>query len=82
MTPSRRRARKATIVPDAIRGTAPSASAAFSLQVVAGYAVEYETPGADWPFYFVTVKGAGHMVPQYKPAFALTFFEKLLAFDF
>lgn len=41
--------------------------------VVAGYATEYEH------FTFVTVKGAGHMVPQFKPVRALTMFSKFLA---
>eukprot|EP01079_Euglenida_sp_SAG-EU17-18_P006487 gene6487-1156_t len=36
--------------------------------VVAGYAIKYEH------LDFVTVKGAGHMVPQYKPARALEMF--------
>ena len=49
--------------------------------VPAGYAIEYKT-NASFPFYFVTVKGAGHMVPQYKPAFALTFLENVLEFSF
>jgi hypothetical protein len=39
----------------------------------AGYAVTYDK------FQFVTVNGAGHMVPQYQPGFALTMFEKFLA---
>ena len=37
---------------------------------------------ASHPFFFVTVKGAGHMVPQYEPVFALTLLENFLAFDF
>jgi hypothetical protein len=39
----------------------------------AGYAVTYDK------FQFITVNGAGHMVPQYQPGFALTMFEKFLA---
>jgi hypothetical protein len=41
----------------------------------AGYAVTYDK------FQFITVNGAGHMVPQYQPGFALTMFEKFLAND-
>ena len=54
-------------------------------EVVAGYAIRYETAAAGddtHPFFFVTVKGAGHMVPQYEPVFALTLLENFLAFDF
>merc|ERR1712194_385622 len=40
---------------------------------VAGYAIDYER------FTFVTVKGAGHMVPQFKPVRALTLLSKFLA---
>lgn len=39
----------------------------------AGYAVTYDK------FQFITVNGAGHMVPQYQPGFSLTMFEKFLA---
>ena len=49
--------------------------------VVGGYAIEYDAGNGN-PFYFVTVKGSGHMVPQYKPGFALTFFENFLNFEF
>lgn len=38
-----------------------------------GYAVTYDK------FQFVTVNGAGHMVPEYQPGFALHMFEKFLA---
>ena len=38
----------------------------------AGYAITYEN------FQFITINGAGHMVPQFQPAFALTMFEKFL----
>lgn len=34
----------------------------------AGYAIEYDTPTN---FKFVTIQGAGHLVPMYKPHFAL-----------
>lgn len=40
--------------------------------VVAGYAITYDE------LTYVTIKGAGHMVPQFKPAFALTMFTKFL----
>lgn len=36
----------------------------------AGYVIEYEA-GKNHPFWFATVQGAGHMVPTYKPHFAL-----------
>jgi carboxypeptidase C (cathepsin A) len=39
----------------------------------AGYAVTYDK------FQFITVNGAGHMVPQFQPGFAKTMFEKFLA---
>jgi len=41
-------------------------------KVVAGYAIEYDH------LTYVTIKGAGHMVPQFKPAFAQTMFKKFL----
>ena len=41
----------------------------------AGYVVDYDTTTN---FKFVTVSGAGHMVPTYKPGFALTLIEKFL----
>jgi len=44
---------------------------------VAGYATKYDVNN----FTFVTVKGAGHMVPQVKPIQALAMFEKFLAFN-
>ncbi len=61
-----------------------------------GYAIKYSVPsnssstaateveGSDSGnhFYFVTIKGSGHMVPQYKPGFALTFISNVLTFDF
>ncbi len=39
----------------------------------AGYAITYDK------FQFITVSGAGHMVPQFQPGFAFTMFEKFLA---
>jgi len=44
-------------------------------QQVAGYVTVYENND----FSFITVKGAGHMVPQYKPAEALVFFQSFIA---
>jgi len=41
---------------------------------VAGYITKYQMG-----FQFVTVKGAGHMVPEYKPVEALQMFTKFLA---
>lgn len=38
----------------------------------AGYAITYDK------FQFITVNGAGHMVPQYQPGYSLTMFEKFL----
>jgi len=40
--------------------------------VTAGYAIEYDS------LTYVTIKGAGHMVPQFRPAFAYTMFSKFL----
>lgn len=39
----------------------------------AGYAVTFDK------FQFITINGAGHMVPQFQPGFALTMFKKFLA---
>lgn len=41
---------------------------------VGGYVTTYESN-----FNFVTVKGAGHMVPQFRPPQALAMFERMLA---
>jgi len=53
--------------------TSPSASPGSSKHVLAGYVTS-------WPmlsnFSFAVVKGAGHEVPRYKPAFALTMIAK------
>jgi carboxypeptidase C (cathepsin A) len=40
--------------------------------IVAGWAIKYKH------LDFVTVKGAGHMVPQFKPVRALTMFSNFL----
>ena len=42
----------------------------------AGYVVNYGKGTKD--FKYVTVQGAGHMVPQHKPDFALTLFENFI----
>eukprot|EP01033_Poteriospumella_lacustris_P014052 gene14052-10043_t len=39
----------------------------------AGYAVTFDK------FQFITINGAGHMVPQFQPGFSLTMFQKFLA---
>jgi serine carboxypeptidase-like clade I len=39
----------------------------------AGYAVTFDK------FQFITINGAGHMVPEFQPAYALTMFKKFLA---
>ena len=39
---------------------------------VAGFVKEFKG------LTFLTIRGAGHMVPQYKPAQSLLFFEKFL----
>ncbi|KAI3889818.1 hypothetical protein MKX03_033856 [Papaver bracteatum] len=44
----------------------------YSQKQVGGYAVEYEN------LTFVTIRGAGHFVPSYQPARALTFFKSFL----
>ena len=41
-------------------------------EIVAGYATSYKD------FQFITVKGAGHMVPTFKPRVALTMFNKFI----
>merc|ERR1712031_36861 len=40
----------------------------------AGYAIDYAVND----FKYVTVQGAGHMVPQHKPGFALTLFKNFI----
>jgi len=42
----------------------------------------YRVPNSEQSMYFVTVKGSGHMVPQYKPGFALTFLNNVINFKF
>ena len=43
-------------------------------EVRAGYVIDYDTND----FKLVTIQGAGHMVPQFKPNFALTMFKKFI----
>ncbi|CAE7770072.1 SCPL20 [Symbiodinium sp. KB8] len=45
---------------------------------VAGYVTSYKTEG-EGSFQFITVKGAGHMVPEYKPVQASAMLERFLA---
>ena len=46
----------------------------------AGYLTEFELgPDNDSSFSFVTVHGAGHEVPAYKPAEALDLFESFFS---
>lgn len=45
-------------------------------RVAAGYSTSYGAPAKD--FSFVTIKGAGHEVPTYKPAAAFTMFSAFL----
>jgi len=47
-------------------------------QQVAGYATVYTVPGAAHPFTFVTVKGSGHMVPEYQPESAFEMLRRFL----
>lgn len=51
-----------------------SASPGSSSSVIGGYAVKYATND----FTFITVHGAGHEVPRYKPAFAFTMLDKFI----
>lgn len=41
----------------------------------AGYAITYDK------FQFITIEGAGHMVPEYQPSYSLTMFKKFLEND-
>ena len=44
----------------------------------AGHVRTYATPTAGKRFHFVTVSGAGHEVPTYRPAAALTMLTKFV----
>ena len=46
---------------------------------VAGYATVYTVPNASHPFTFITVKGSGHMVPQYQPVSAQEMLRRFLS---
>ena len=47
-------------------------------QVPAGYVTTYKNPVGPANFTFITVKEAGHMVPQYQPARAFELFRRFL----
>ena len=47
-------------------------------RVPAGYATTFSVPGAHTDFSFVTIRLAGHMVPQFQPSAALAFFETFI----
>jgi serine carboxypeptidase-like clade 2 len=51
-------------------------SGAGGSRVAAGYATSYGAPAKN--FAFITVKGAGHEVPTYKPAAAFALFASFL----
>jgi len=53
-----------------------NAKATNGRTICAGYATQYNAPN---PFQFVTIKGAGHMVPTFKPSVALTLLQRFLA---
>ncbi|KAJ8598199.1 hypothetical protein CTAYLR_005524 [Chrysophaeum taylorii] len=62
-------------------------SAAFHSYAPAGYATTYTVPDKVYTntggndFAFITIRLAGHMVPQYQPKPALSFFTRFLAGD-
>ena len=58
-----------SVISDGVAGYDPTAQ-------VAGYATVYDN------LNFITIKGAGHMVPQYKPREAFAFFSSFLAKSF
>ncbi len=45
---------------------------------VGGYATSYIVPNASHDFQFITVKGSGHMVPQYQPVLALEMLKRYI----
>mmetsp|Transcript_146308 Transcript_146308/g.207484 ORF Transcript_146308/g.207484 Transcript_146308/m.207484 type:complete len:490 (+) Transcript_146308:42-1511(+) len=49
--------------------------------VPAGYATSYNVPYSSGPsdFTFITIRLAGHMVPQFQPAAALSFFKQFMS---
>eukprot|EP00049_Salpingoeca_infusionum_P009220 m.152922 g.152922 ORF g.152922 m.152922 type:complete len:476 (+) comp14274_c0_seq7:138-1565(+) len=54
----------------------PSADEPTTSNIQAGYVTTYDA--GQHTFTFLTVAGAGHMVPQYKPAQAFSMFERFL----
>eukprot|EP00753_Platysulcus_tardus_P005489 PLAT13398.1.p1 GENE.PLAT13398.1~~PLAT13398.1.p1 ORF type:complete len:472 (+),score=185.70 PLAT13398.1:38-1417(+) len=54
-----------------------------NLTQTAGYVTEYDVShlSSDARMHFITIKGAGHMVPHYKPPQALEFITRFLAGD-
>jgi carboxypeptidase C (cathepsin A) len=47
-----------------------------------GYVQSYKARGAsDAKFHFLTIRGSGHMVPEYKPPMALAFLSAWLQDD-
>ena len=46
-------------------------------QQVAGYVTSYDVPSPG-AFDFLTVKGSGHMVPQFRPVQAFAMFERMI----
>ena len=53
-------------------------SSASGSRAPAGYVTTYTGSDTSLDFAFVTIRLAGHMVPTYKPVFALTFLTKFL----
>ena len=49
--------------------------------IPAGYATSYSVPNSTGPsdFTFITIRLAGHMVPQFQPGPSLSFFKRFLA---
>ncbi len=52
---------------------------AAAARVPAGYVTTYSVDGSPLDFSFLTIRLAGHMVPQFQPAAALAFFTKFLS---
>eukprot|EP00041_Stephanoeca_diplocostata_P019528 m.422526 g.422526 ORF g.422526 m.422526 type:complete len:489 (-) comp21329_c0_seq1:490-1956(-) len=57
----------------------PWYDAAAPAHIPAGYATTYTVPQSENDFSFVTIRLAGHMVPQFQPSSALAFFQQFLA---
>jgi len=47
-------------------------------EYMGGYVTRYNTPSKNGTFDYLTIRGAGHMVPQYKPKESLEFIDKWL----